>query len=116
MTLGSVAQMRIAYTQASGALAWFVFAYQEIAQWRASVERLSTFAEVVDASQADLADGIGGIRVTASTGSELELVALVLRLPDGRVLLDKLNASIAQGARVAVLGAAGAGRTTLFRA
>ena len=54
ITLGSVIETRVAYGQVSGALAWFVYAYQEIAQWRASVERLSRFADVVDAAEADL--------------------------------------------------------------
>src|SRR5262249_54236683 len=46
ITLGTVVQIRFAYGQVSGALSWFVYAYQEIARWRANVERLSTFAEV----------------------------------------------------------------------
>ena len=50
ITLGTVAQIRFAYGQVSGALNWFVFAYQEIARWRANVERLSTFTEVMDAT------------------------------------------------------------------
>jgi putative ATP-binding cassette transporter len=48
ITLGTVAQIRYAYGQVAGALSWFVYAYQEIARWRANVERLSTFAEVMD--------------------------------------------------------------------
>ena len=50
VTLGTVAQIRYAYGQVAGALSWFVYAYQEIARWRANVERLSTFAEVLDAA------------------------------------------------------------------
>ena len=50
ITLGTIVQIRFAYGQVSGALNWFVFAYQEIARWRANVERLSTFAEVMDAT------------------------------------------------------------------
>jgi putative ATP-binding cassette transporter len=35
ITLGIVVQIRFAYGQVSGALSWFVYAYQEIARWRA---------------------------------------------------------------------------------
>jgi putative ATP-binding cassette transporter len=55
VTLGTVVQIRFAYGQVSGALNWFVFAYQEIARWRANVERLSTFTEVMEATARDLA-------------------------------------------------------------
>ncbi|HVM96919.1 MAG TPA: ABC transporter ATP-binding protein/permease, partial [Candidatus Acidoferrales bacterium] len=115
MTLGSVAQTRVAYGQVSGALAWFVYAYQEIAQWRASVERLSTFAEVVDAARADLAH-VDGIQLQHTDGNALRLSDLRLTLPDKRVLVDSVNATVSAGDRVAVLGSAGAGKTTLFRA
>ena len=115
ITLGSVLETRVAYGQVSGALAWFVYAYQEIAQWRASVERLSGFADVVDAAEADLSrpDGIQHDRVA---GEKLRLVNLSLQLPDGRVLLDPINATVSTGERVAVLGGVGVGKTTLFRA
>src|SRR5262249_39587514 len=48
LTLGRVTQTIFAYGQVSGSLAWFVNAYQEIAQWRASIERLLTFADAMD--------------------------------------------------------------------
>jgi putative ATP-binding cassette transporter len=115
LTLGSVAQTRVAYGQVSGALAWFVYAYQEIAQWRASVERLTTFADVVDAAHADMARA-DRIRVEPVEGTTLRLTNVSLKLPDGRVLLDLLNATVSAGDRIAVVGPVGAGKTTLFRA
>ncbi len=115
LTLGRVAEMRVAYGQVSGALAWFVYAYQEIAQWRASVERLSTFTEVVDAAFADMTSATR-IQVEPIEGTVLRLTDLCLTLPDGRVLLEPANATVSAGDRVAVIGAAGTGMTTLFRA
>jgi putative ATP-binding cassette transporter len=115
LTLGSLAQTRIAYGQFSGALAWFVNAYQEIAQWRASIERLATLLEAIDTTRAHLECG-GGIRVEAGAGAGLALRGLRLELPDGRVLLDAGDARVAAGERLAIMGPAGAGKTTLFRA
>jgi putative ATP-binding cassette transporter len=115
LTLGSVAQTRVAYGQVSGALAWFVYAYQEIAQWRASVERLSTFADVVDAAHADMTRA-EGIQVKSIEGTTLRLTNLCLKLPNGQVLLEPVNATVSAGDRIAVLGPVGAGKTTLFRA
>ncbi len=115
LTLGSVAETRIAYGQVSGALAWFVYAYQEIAQWRASVERLSTFADVVDAARADMTRA-ERIRVEPVEGATLRLLNVRLTLPTGSVILEPANATVEAGDRVAVIGAPGAGMSTLFRA
>jgi putative ATP-binding cassette transporter len=115
LTLGRVAQTGIAYGQVSGALAWFVNAYQEIAQWRASIERLLTLIDAMDAARARHA-APGGLRVDEGERDAVQLEDLHLALPDGRALLDAGTASIAAGERVAVVGPSGAGQTTLFRA
>src|SRR5579862_5908128 len=54
LTLGGVTQTGIAYGQVSGALSWFVDAYQEIAAWRASIERLATFHEMLEETRAQI--------------------------------------------------------------
>jgi putative ATP-binding cassette transporter len=115
LTLGRVAQTGIAYAQVSGALVWFVNAYQEIAQWRASIERLLSFTDAIDATRARL-QRPGGVRVEAGAGPELRLQDLHLALPGGKPLLDGGDAAIAPGERVVVVGPSGAGQTTLLRA
>ncbi|MEO8602876.1 MAG: ABC transporter ATP-binding protein/permease [bacterium] len=115
MTLGGVTQTGIAYGQVSGALSWFVDAYQEIAAWRASIERLATFLEKLDETQAEIARG-AGVEVTSVDDSSLRLVHLDLAHPDGAVLAKDLNAAVAAGERVAILGPPGVVKTTLFRA
>lgn len=115
ITLGTVVQTRFAYGQVSGALSWFMFAYQEIAQWRASIERLSTFAAAIDTTQSDMASA-RRIRIESVAGDTLRLADLSLALPDGRLLLEPTSVSIMAGDRIAIFGAAGSGKTTLFRA
>jgi vitamin B12/bleomycin/antimicrobial peptide transport system ATP-binding/permease protein len=114
LTLGRVAQTGIAYAQVSGALAWFVNAYQEIAQWRASIERLLTLIDAMESTHTQLARA--GVRVEPNPSPGLRLSDLRLELPSGRVLLDHANASISPGERVVVAGPSGAGQSTLFRA
>jgi putative ATP-binding cassette transporter len=114
LTLGSVAQIRFAYIQVSGALNWFVYAYQEIARWRANIERLATFAEVMDATERDLASA--GIQVVLKEGGRLSLEDLRIDAPDGHVLFEHANATAAPGDRIAIAGPSGAGKTTLLRA
>jgi putative ATP-binding cassette transporter len=115
LTLGSLAQTRIAYGQLSGALAWFVTAYQEIAQWRASIERLSAFLDTLDETREQLA-AAPGVLVHTGTDETLQLEGVRLDAPDGRVLLNPATAALHTGERVALVGPAGAGKTTLFRA
>src|SRR4029453_6132041 len=76
MTLGMVTQTQIAYGQVSGSLSGFVDAYQEIAAWRASIERLATFAETLDDSKAEMAKA--GIHVEQCAENSLSLEHLGL--------------------------------------
>lgn len=114
LTLGGVTQTRIAYGQVSGALSWVVSAYQEIARWRASVERLSSFAEVMQRT-ADEVEAAHRIRIERGPTHDLEIEDLRVELPDGKPLVS-LTAKVAPGERVALLGPLGTGKTALLRA
>jgi putative ATP-binding cassette transporter len=114
VTLGLIVQTRVAYDQVSGALSWFVNAYREIARWRANIERLASFADALEDSQRELArDGIG---MAPAERDAIRLSGVRLDAPDGHVILNAASAAAAPGERVAVLGAPGRGKTTLFRA
>jgi putative ATP-binding cassette transporter len=114
LTLGGIAQIRFAYGQVSNSLGWLVFAYQEIARWRANIERLATFAEVMDATAFELEHA--AVKVVPGDGDVLHLQDLRIEHPDGRVLLDHASASAAAGDRVAITGPPGTGKTILLRA
>lgn len=115
LTLGGVTQTGIAYGQVSGALSWFVDAYQEIAAWRASIERLGAFSDMLEETRAEI-EGPNVIRVEPTDDAVLRVVDLTLTQPRGPVLVSGLEASIASGERVAVLGPPGLVKTSLFRA
>jgi putative ATP-binding cassette transporter len=114
LTLGGVTQTRIAYAQVSGALSWVVNAYQEIARWRASIERLVSFTEVMDETLTQVQTA--GIQVVPSQTPNLRIEDLHLQLPDGTALLDGVNATVSPGDRIALLGPLGTGKTALMRA
>ncbi len=113
ITLGLIVQTRVAYDQVSGALSWFVNAYREIARWRANIERLAAFTDVMDATAADLARA--QIQVATGESEAIRIVDLRLESPAGRVLVDRASVTAGAGERVAVLGPPGRGKTTLFR-
>jgi putative ATP-binding cassette transporter len=114
ITLGTIAQIRFAYGQVSGALGWFVYAYQEIARWRANGERLLTFAAVMDATATDLERS--QLRVVPGETPVLRLADVRLLASDGGPLIAAANATVAAGDRVAITGPSGVGKTVLLRA
>ncbi len=113
LSLGQIAQARIAYGEVAGSLNWFVNAYQEIALWRASIERLLNLSDAFDATR-EVRAKPGGVRI--HEGDHVGLSGVRLTLPDGRVLLEATHTEIGAGEKVAVLGAAGGGKTVLLRA
>jgi len=115
LSLGAVTQVGFSYGQVSGALTWFVSAYQEIAIWRASIVRLSAFADVMEKTDVTLRSG-ERVRLVADGGGALTLEGLALTFPDGRPLLQAVSARVAPGDQVAVVGPTGSGKTTLIRA
>jgi putative ATP-binding cassette transporter len=50
--LGGLTQTATAFSQVQGSLSWFVSNYRNIAEWRATVQRLTGFRAAVDAARA----------------------------------------------------------------
>jgi putative ATP-binding cassette transporter len=115
--LGGLTQTATAFSQVQGALSWFVDRYTSIAEWRATVQRLSGFRAAVDAARGAAAEGAGPRAAVAATdASDLALEHLSLALPDGRTLLEDASAQVAPGESVLISGPSGSGKSTLFRA
>src|SRR5215472_519944 len=115
IALGVLTQTADAFGQVQGALSWFVNSYTDIAEWKASADRLISFRQAMERAEAIGADG-AGIQVAENEGDDLALEQLALALPDGRLLTSGTNARIARGERLLVSGPSGAGKSTLLRA
>ena len=115
LTLGGLTQTALAFGQVQSSLSWFVDAYPRIAQWTASVNRLTGFDDALRRVQ-QLAKSAAALGVTPSPTSTLNVEDMQLSLPDRRSILDHVSVSIDAGDRVVVSGPSGSGKSTLFRA
>jgi putative ATP-binding cassette transporter len=112
--LGDLMQTASAFGQVQGSLSWFVTAYTQLAAWKATVDRLTSFqaamARTREASRRE-----SGI-TTVVAGSGVSGDNIELRLPNGNTLVAPFSLKLEPGAAVLITGASGSGKSTLFRA
>ncbi len=112
--LGALMQTIQAFGQVQGALSWFVTAYTQLAQWKATTDRLTGFRAAMRTAQTRAA---AARIVWARTGQAgLTLRDLRLELPGGAPLLKGINLEVKPGEAWLVTGPTGAGKSTLLRA
>ena len=108
--LGELMQIASAFGRVQDSLSWFIDSYPELAAWRATSDRLTSFEAGLAAQ-----DRFLGTTQTVSKGA-VEAHDLTLALPTGAVLLSNLELAAAPGDRVLISGPSGSGKSTLFRA
>lgn len=111
ITLGGLMQIASAFGQVQSALSWFIDAFVQLAEWKASVNRLAGFHWAVTAARTHQA----GISVVRNNVGALLVDQVRLDLPNGSALTHPLDASILAGQRILVTGSSGCGKSTLFR-
>lgn len=113
--LGGLMQIASAFGEVRSALSWFVTAYSDLAEWKATVDRLTSFHHAMQTARAEARSG-QGITVDTSDARRLVTRDLTLALPNDRVLVVGANAAIEAGEHVLLTGPSGSGKSTLFRA
>ncbi|MBX6320517.1 MAG: ABC transporter ATP-binding protein/permease [Rhodospirillaceae bacterium] len=109
--LGGLMQTASAFGRVQGAMSWFVGAYTTLADWKATIDRLTGFQAAVAAVHA-APEGIVRQPVSAPA---IRLDGVAVQLPDGRPLLAPVSLSLEPGRSLLVAGPSGAGKSTLFR-
>ncbi len=113
MQLGGLTQTSGAFGRVQGALSWFVERYPDLANWRAIVDRLTTFDRAIQEARAQANNGFV---IGPSADGALHLQGVTIALPNGTKLLDNADLTLTQGHSVVVTGRSGSGKSTLFRA
>jgi vitamin B12/bleomycin/antimicrobial peptide transport system ATP-binding/permease protein len=109
---GVIFQTIDAFGQVENALSWIVDRYNNLAIWRAVVERLATFHRSIEAAR--LVDA--NLIRSEATDNTLRVRGLDLNLPNGTKLLEGADLTITGGHSVVITGRSGSGKSTLFRA
>jgi putative ATP-binding cassette transporter len=112
MQLGGLMQTVGAFGRVQDSMSWFVQSYASIAQWRAIVERLTTFHEAIVKARADTH---GGFDPAVSADGDVHLQNVTVSLPDGTKLLEGEDLLLTKGHSIVITGRSGSGKTTLFR-
>ncbi|MEL5298212.1 ABC transporter ATP-binding protein/permease [Serratia nevei] len=110
--MGGLMQIASAFGQVQGALSWFIDAFNDLATWKACVNRLAGFNAAVD----QVHHQPRGIQLREETAHPLTLSNLSLHLPDGQPLLAGAEMTLQRGDRLLIVGPSGCGKSTLLRA
>ena len=112
ITLGGLMQISSAFGQVQSALSWFIDAFSQLAEWKASVNRLAGFhAAITEARQQRK-----GITIVRNNVGAILFEKIKLSLPNGLSLNHAFDAMISPGQRILLTGPSGCGKSTLFRA
>jgi putative ATP-binding cassette transporter len=114
ITLGQMQQVVGAFSRVESALTYFITIYTTLADYKAVLDRLTTFEDAIRSAQR--VGGESKLAVTPMAGQEVRLKDLDVRLPDGRQLLHADGLAFRPGERTLLAGPSGSGKSTLFRA
>ncbi|MBD8454878.1 ABC transporter ATP-binding protein/permease [Serratia rubidaea] len=110
--MGGLMQIASAFGQVQGALSWFIDAFNDLAAWKACVNRLAGFNAAVEQAHHQPR----GIVLEDDDAHPLALNRLSLQLPDGQPLVHDVSLTLQRGERVLIAGPSGGGKSTLLRA
>jgi vitamin B12/bleomycin/antimicrobial peptide transport system ATP-binding/permease protein len=111
--LGDLMQTAQAFRQVQTALSWFITSYTDLANWKATVNRLVGFEHALARTGEKSHMGISEAEVPGARA--LTVSNANIYLPDGSPLLTNLSIEFPAGARILVSGPSGSGKSTLLR-
>ncbi|MBV8741946.1 MAG: ABC transporter ATP-binding protein/permease [Sinobacteraceae bacterium] len=115
ISFGGLMMAAAAFTQAQSSLRWFVDNFSQIADWRATLQRVAGFRYALSTTE-DLQEFETRITYADGPPGRMSVTDLKILSPSGSDMLRETQVEIKNGERVLVVGAPGTGKTLLFRA
>jgi vitamin B12/bleomycin/antimicrobial peptide transport system ATP-binding/permease protein len=114
IALGVMTQVASAFARVEGALSFFITFYQSLADYKAVIDRLTSFEAAM--ARAREVGAAKQFEFAASAGSDVTIEDLDLALPDGRRIVEVPDLALKTGTATLLTGPSGSGKSTLFRA
>ncbi|MDQ0470968.1 ABC transporter ATP-binding protein/permease [Labrys wisconsinensis] len=114
LSLGGLMMAVGAFNQVQSSLRWFVDNFSVIADWRATLLRVASFRRAMLAADV-LQTGHHRIEVVENQEERLTFDEVEISSKGGATALRERQVAIEAGERVLIVGAAGVGKTLLFR-
>ena len=115
LNLGALLQVSAAFGNVNENLNFFVTSYTGLAEFRATLDRLTSFDGSIARARAIKAQA-SAIKIETTSSPDYAIPSLDLALPDGRALAHAGPLAFAAHEPTLVVGPSGAGKSTLFRA
>ena len=111
--LGVMRQTASAFGSVESALNFFVTNFTTLANFKAVLDRLSSFDQAIESARGTRAKALVA---QAPSGAPTRLENVILALPTGRPIVEVKRLELPRGESVLLSGPSGAGKSTLFRA
>jgi vitamin B12/bleomycin/antimicrobial peptide transport system ATP-binding/permease protein len=114
LTLGQLTQTAGAFGRVEGSMQWFIQRYTSLANFKAIVDRLTTFQDAI--GKANTLQQTSGIRLPSQPGDAVSIPSLALDIPTGQTIVRLKDLTLKAGQSTLLTGPSGSGKSTLFRA
>lgn len=112
--LGGLIQSLKAFGSVQESLSFMVNSYPNIAEWQAVAQRLTTFANHMNAAE-EKAGEQNELKIEKQTQNTISIKNVLIKTPRNEVLLEHIDAEFSHGNHYLIQGRSGIGKSTFVR-